>query len=63
MNRVHPIHGSDDAACRFLCLSAGQRTREDEEEIAKALEVMPYRGQALPLLAMPFNPAELWRLA
>lgn len=52
---IHPIHGSDDAACRWLCLSAGQRTAQDEAEIHKALESMPYRGQALPTNLFPQN--------
>ena len=53
MALIHPIHGDADSACRWLCESAGQRTREDELEILEALENLPHRGQALPSNALP----------
>lgn len=58
----HPIHGPDDVACRFLALSAGQRTREDNDEIARALQNLPYSNGAVPRLAFPIDPSNIWRL-
>lgn len=44
----HPIHSKDpDECCRFLCLSAGNRTKRDNEAIADALEALPFRGKSL----------------
>ena len=40
MKSNHPIHGSDDAACRWLALSAGKRSRTDERELEQALEAL-----------------------
>ena len=51
--RPHPIHGSDDTACRWLCLSAGRRTRQDEAEILKALDRLPFRGRPFPPADFP----------
>ena len=52
--KSHPIHSSDpDVCCRWLCESAGQRSKADNEAVAEALEALPYRGQALPLSLFP----------
>lgn len=55
----HPIHGSDDTACRWLCLSAGQRTKRDEADITKALDAMPHRGRAISVAEFPPFPLEI----
>jgi len=48
MKAAHPIHSRDaDKACRWLCLSAGQRTAKDDLEIAEALRGLPFCGQAI----------------
>lgn len=53
MNKDHPIHQTDDIACRWLCESAGKRTRDDEAEIASALEIMPHQGGVVPPSRFP----------
>lgn len=59
---LHPIHGSDDAACRFLALSAGRRTAQDEAEIAEALANLPYSHGPVPRLHFPIDPGNVWML-
>lgn len=53
----HPIHSKDpDVCCAWLCLSAGQRTRADNEALVEALEALPFRGKSLaPPPALPLN--------
>lgn len=62
MNEKHPIHDPDpDVCCNWLCNSAGQRSQSDNDEIAKALMVLPYEG-GRPIQAFPINPHDVWRL-
>lgn len=59
----HPIHAKDaDVGCRWLCLMAGQRTREDEIEVAKALQALPFPNGAFPHHGLLMNPARVWEL-
>lgn len=59
----HPIHSSDeDRACRWLALSAGRRTREDECEIALALERFRHRGQPVHPSRFPSRESILERV-
>lgn len=57
MKTPHPIHSKNpDEGCRFLCLSAGQRTKRDNEAIADALEALPFQGKPLaPPPALPLR--------
>lgn len=57
----HPIHSHDsDVACRWLCLSAGRRTAQDERELAKALEALPFSKGPIPAQQLP-NVEEMLR--
>jgi len=45
MNARDLIHASDDAACRFLALTAGIRTSAQERAIAEAaMALFPWEG-------------------
>lgn len=47
------VNGPDDVACRWLCMSAGQRSRAEEEGIVMALDSMPYCANVVPLSFFP----------
>lgn len=61
---AHPIHAQDaDVACRWLCMSYDRRTRQDEEEIRKALDALPYSHGPVPRAQFPIDPSHAWKVA
>lgn len=59
---AHPIHAQDaDVGCRWLCMSAGQRTPRDNAEIARALDHLPFKGEPYPASLFP-DPAAFLEL-
>ena len=61
--KPHPIHSKDpDVCCRFLAMSAGVRTKADNEEIANALQILPLsKGPQLKFYC-GLDPADIWKL-
>lgn len=57
--RPHPLNHKDPGVgCRWLCETAGRRTRHDEEAIAAALSELPFGGHPLPMRLVPPCPLE-----
>jgi len=48
--KTHPIHSrNEDTACAWLCAKAGRMTSQDEQELAKEIEQLPFRGHPFKL--------------
>ena len=60
---AHPYESRNaDLGCRHLCMIQGQPTRKDDEAMARFLSETKFNGHALPKLAMPIDPSQIWKL-
>lgn len=59
---THPLLDRDpDVGARWLCLTAGRRTQQEQAALSEAMATLPHGGQPLPASLLPPIPLEAIR--